>query len=217
MKPSVDDFREIVTDLQRVREAGVRVFGSDSHRFKMNPVLSEAEVRAFEAKHKIKLPEDYRLFLLHVGRGGAGPAYGLFNLGEMDSYRDEFLAWKEGDGFVGELAAAFPHEKPWNDLSGRPSSELAETDEDEYFRLHEQFERRYFQPTNGAIPICHLGCALRQWLVVSGKETGHVWNDNTADYKGFAPEPGGKSKRISFFRWYRRWLDDAVAILERSA
>ena len=151
-----------------------------------------------------------------MGRGGAGPAYGVFNLGEMDSYRDEFLPWKEGDGFVGELAAPFPHEKPWNDLSGRPSSELGETDEDEYFRLQEQFQRRYFQATNGAIPICHLGCALRQWLVVSGNETGHVWNDNTAEYEGFAPERDGNLKRISFFRWYRRWLDDALAILNRS-
>lgn len=205
-----------MADLQRVREAGVCVFGSDSHGFEMNSVMSEAEVRAFETKHKIKLPEDYRLFLLHVGRGGAGPAYGLFNLGEMDSYR-EFSQWKEGDGFVGELAAPFPHDKSWNDLSGRPNSELAETDEDEYYRLQEQFERHYFRPTNGAIPICHLGCALRQWLVVSGRETGHVWNDNTADYKGFEPASDAGSCRITFFHWYRRWLDAAVAILERSS
>lgn len=216
MKQSIDDYQRILADLQRVREAGVRVFGSDSHGFEMNSVMSEAEVRAFESKHKIKLPEDYRLFLLHVGRGGAGPAYGLFNLGEMDKCHD-FAAWKEGDGFVGKLAAPFPYDAPWNDLTGRPSSELAEKDEDEYYRLQEQFERRYFCPTNGAIPICHLGCALRQWLVVSGKEAGHVWNDNTADYKGFEPESDRSSRRVSFFRWYRRWLDEAVAILKRSS
>lgn len=216
MQPSVDDFRQIVTDLQRVREAGIQVFGSDSHRFEMNPVLSENEIQRFEAKHGISLPTDFRMFLLHVGRGGAGPAYGLFNLGEIDDGWG-FSKWENRNSMVGSLRSPFPYKKAWNDLSGRPDSALAESDEDEYYRLQEAFERRYYQPVDGAIPICHLGCALRQWLVVSGDEFGNVWNDNTADYDGFEPEKHGKDIRIGFFRWYRRWLDDAVAILNRSA
>ena len=40
---------------------------------------------------------------------------------------------------------------------------------------------------NGAIPICHLGCCLRQWLVVTGPEAGNVWDDVRADYAGFKP------------------------------
>lgn len=46
MQPSVDDFRQIVADLQRVREAGVRVFGSDSHGFELNEVMSEKRFNA---------------------------------------------------------------------------------------------------------------------------------------------------------------------------
>jgi hypothetical protein len=214
MKPSVDDFRQIVTDLQRVREAGVRVFGSESHGFEMNPVLSETEVRAFEKKHKIMLPADYRLFLLHVGRGGAGPAYGLFNLGEMDD-DDTFSEWREGDYMVGKLREPFPFVEAWNDMSGFPDDDVG--DESEYERQMNEFDKRYFKPLDGAIPICHLGCAHRQWLVVTGQEAGNVWNDDRTDQSGMKPASDAKNKRLTFFRWYRGWLDEAVAILEKPA
>lgn len=189
MKPSVDDFRQIVTDLQRVREAGVRVFGSDSHSFEMNPVLSEKEIQRFEAKHGIRLPTDYRMFLLHVGRGGAGPAYGLFDLGEMDDGH-QMKKWRAGGHFVGKIREDFPGARFLRQGS--------------------------WAALDGAIPICHLGCALRQWLVVSGKEAGNVWNDNRADEAGIEPWRFQEQRRATFYIWYRSWLDEAVAILYRS-
>jgi hypothetical protein len=216
MTPSLECFHKIIDDLQKVREAGVCVFGSDAHDFKMNSRMSEKQILAFESKHQVRLPEDYRMFLQHVGRGGAGPAYGLFNLGEMDDGH-EHSKWKEGDYNVGCLRASFPFPTAWNDLSGKPDDSLQDQNEDEYYRLQDEFENRYYFRVDGAIPICHLGCALRQWLVISGPEAGNVWNDNRADYEGFMPEQDGKKKRIHFFRWYRRWLDEAVAILDRSA
>ena len=189
MQPSVDDFRQIINDLQRVREAGVRVFGSDSHGFEVNEVMSEKEVQRFEMKHGIRLPIDYRMFLLHVGRGGAGPAYGLFDLGEMDDGH-EMKKWRANGSFVGRISEDFPGARflrkgSWTSL-------------------------------DGAIPICHLGCALRQWLVVSGKEAGSVWNDNRADEAGIEPWRFREQRRSTFYTWYRSWLDEAVAILCRS-
>lgn len=56
------------------------VFGSEHHKYRFNPVLPEAEVAQFETRHQIRLPEDYRCFLLNAGDGGVGPSYGLERL-----------------------------------------------------------------------------------------------------------------------------------------
>src|SRR5262245_59586756 len=61
----------------RAADTGLRVFGSEQHRYRLGPVLSEAELVAFERDNAIRLPEDYRRFLSAVGNGGAGPFYGL--------------------------------------------------------------------------------------------------------------------------------------------
>lgn len=45
-----------------------------------NPVLTETQVAEFEHEYGVKLPEDYREFLLRIGNGGPGPGYGLMTL-----------------------------------------------------------------------------------------------------------------------------------------
>ncbi|MCO1581122.1 SMI1/KNR4 family protein [Crossiella sp. SN42] len=75
-------------------------FGSRAHRYRLNRVLSVAKVTAFERRHGIALPADYRDFLLQVGNGGAGPHYGLYRLGTADSHD-------------ADLATPFPHTSQW--------------------------------------------------------------------------------------------------------
>jgi hypothetical protein len=172
-------------------------------------------VREFEARHQIALPLEYRGFLVHVGNGGAGPAYGLFKLGEMDD-GFEYAPWAEGDGFVGELSQPFPHTGPWNDLSEPPDYDESRGNdsksEKEYDRQYEAWERVFWNPANvnGAFPICHLGCAFRQWLVVTGREAGNVWDDLRADQGGLKPVQQPGRKRVTFLQWYRSWLDEAL-------
>ncbi len=212
------DFTAIRAALQRLQRAAVppKVFGSESHGFQTHPPLSEQDVAAFEARHGINLPADYRGFLIHVGNGGAGPAYGLFKLGEMDNGH-EHERWTENDGFVGALSLPFPHTGPWNDLSEKPAyDESREEDpvwEDDFYRQLEDWEKRvYWNPAmvNGAIPICHLGCALRQWLVVTGPEAGNVWDDDRVDEGGLKPARQEGRERVTFMQWYGAWLDDAL-------
>lgn len=214
MKPTCESFAQIVRDLAILRSSVSTAFGSDTHEFQCSPVMSEAEVLDFEKSHDVRLPEEYRVFLMTVGRGGAGPAYGLFDLGETDE-NFGFRSWKEKDGFVGTLKTPFPYSEAWNDLAGEPDGTLADTDEDEYERQMTLFEERYYAQLDGAIPICHLGCALRQWLIVSGPEAGNVWDDNRADNGGLAPLKTPSSDRVTFFHWYRNWLDDALAQLPK--
>lgn len=72
----------------RVADPKRRVFGADSHNYKLRPTLSEATLRAFETRHNLPLPADYRAFLSEVGDGEAGPFYGLDTLEEAAQYRD---------------------------------------------------------------------------------------------------------------------------------
>jgi hypothetical protein len=164
----------------------------------------------FEKEHRITLPEDYRGFLIHVGNGGAGPAYGIFRLGEMDDGFDH-AQWEENDGFVGVLSEPFPHTEDWNDLADKPDDDI--NDEDELERQMEAFEEKYFDTkyVNGAIPICHIGCALRRWLVLTGTERGHIWCDDRADQGGLYPLRLHNADRVTFIDWYLDWLRDAQA------
>jgi hypothetical protein len=107
------EFAAIKDSLRLLRKSGakLKVFGSESHRFRLHRPLSEPTVRDFEIRHRITLPSDYRDFLILIGNGGAGPAYGLFKLGEMDD-GFEHKPWTESDSFVGILSQPFPHSGP---------------------------------------------------------------------------------------------------------
>jgi len=166
-------------------------------------------VAGFERGHAVRLPESYRWFVTAIGDGGAGPGYGVLKLGEMD---DDFgyASWREGDGFVGKLERPFPFTERWNDLSGRPSEELLERDERAYEAQLDQFEKGYFAPIDGAIPICHFGCAIRVWLVVSGSEYGHLWRDDRASDGGWEPISLPDKPRLTFLDWYCRWVEYAL-------
>ncbi len=214
MKPTPESYAQIVRDLALLHASVSMVFESDAAEFLCSAVMTEAEVLEFERAHAVRLPEEYRAFLMAVGKGGAGPGYGVFDLGECDEGFD-FRAWHEGDGFVGTLRLPFPHTAVWNDLAGMPADALSDSDAAEYERQRAEFETGYFAPLDGAIPICHLGCALRQWLIVSGPEAGNVWEDRRADYEGLLPLQTAAAERVSFYLWYRGRLDEEMGKLGR--
>jgi hypothetical protein len=123
-----------------------------------------------------------------------------------------FRQWREGDEFVGVLSEPFPLESEWNDLAGMPPAELLESDEAEYFRLLDEFDGRYWRPSlmNGAMPICHEGCALRIWLVVTGVQAGRLWHDGRSDRTGVKPLQLPDGSAATFSLWYSEWLHSAV-------
>lgn len=55
-------------------------FGSEAHKYQLNPKLAESDLLDFEKKEGIQLPKSYRDYLKNIGNGGAGPAYGLYSL-----------------------------------------------------------------------------------------------------------------------------------------
>ena len=177
---------ELHERIELLMERQPRVFGANFHGFVLNDPIADWQLDAFERRHCVKLPEDYRWFISRVGNGGAGPFYGVFPLGSMDDGH-EIESWEQESFMVGALSEPFPHTQEWNDLSGAPDDSLIELDESAYESQLETFEERYFSPVNGAIPICHMGCALRIWLVVTGPERGHLWLDKRAARAGLQP------------------------------
>lgn len=198
------------------RDRKRKLFGSASHGYVLNPPLGADGIERFETKHGIALPDDYKLFITEIGNGGAGPAYGLFPFGQHDD-NIGLCSWEGGD-LVGDIGQPFPHAEAWNVAADfwanepDPPNGISEDDED---KLWEEWDKvlaaEYWKPgiINGAIPICHLGCALRQWLVVHGDQRGLVWDDMRADNGGLAPVHNASGQQMTFEEWYLAWLDEA--------
>jgi hypothetical protein len=186
--------------LERCAEHGSR---DRIHAAVLNDPISEAEVAAFEAIHRVSLPADYRFFLLNVGNGGAGPDYGIAKLGTWDSGTPEKVKpWSDDDWLVGKLAMPFPHVVAWNPVPFDPEKDDPEDD------VLDQIETDYLalEHVNGAMPICDHGCNIATWLVVAGPEYGHLWLDRRVDWRGLSPVQQPGSERVTFSQWYLAWL-----------
>jgi len=84
--------------------------------------------------------------------------------------------------------------------------------EDQYERQLNAWEERYWDiaNVNGAIPICHEGCALRIWLVVTGTQAGYLWEDRRSEYAGLKPLRLADGSPATFTGWYDAWLNDCL-------
>ena len=196
------DVRERLTRLATAPSA-VAVFGSASHGWELEPPLRAEDLAEAEAQFRIELPGEYRSFLLQAGRGGAGPAYGLFPVRRVDGR----WQWK-GDGAdltdLDTLNRPFPHVEAFNPTDGLLSAPPDEADyesaeefnaaEDAYWEQHDAI---VYQPQHsiGLLYLCHLGCALREVLVISGPARGQMWADDIADDGGFPTRSATTTER----------------------
>ncbi|MFE4416414.1 SMI1/KNR4 family protein [Streptomyces sp. NPDC056821] len=208
---------------QRVEAAGAgpgggKVFGALGHKWVLEDSLTRGGLAELEAQIGVQLPEEYRAFLLHVGTGGAGPAYGLFPVRRVQG------RWRwEGDGAdladLTRLAEPFPDQGPdpklLDDLLAQRPEEEDFDDIEDFDDAIEAWDERWdavmFAPerTAGAIVICHLGCALREWLIISGSHRGTIWSDGRADDVDLVPLLDDNGKPVTFARWYSDWLEKA--------
>ncbi|SBU91655.1 SMI1 / KNR4 family (SUKH-1) [Streptomyces sp. Ncost-T6T-1] len=194
------------------------MFGALGHRWVLEDPLTDDELAELEAQVGVRLPDDYRSFLTRVGTGGAGPAYGLFPVRRVQG------RWRwEGDGAeltdLAMLARPFPEHGPDpEDLDAlravRPEEEDFEEIEDFDDAIEawdERWEALMFAPerTAGAIVVSHLGCAQREWLIISGPHRGGIWSDCRADDADLVPLLDQDGKPITFARWYNDWLRKA--------
>ena len=209
-KPNIT---RLLSELER-KDRHRSVFGSLVHDYKLNPPIPVSTIEEFEARHGVRLPDDYRYFISEIGNGGAGPYYGLFPFGQQD----DGLSWEQGD-LVGDVSQPFPHVEAWNlpvSFWDQEPDIPPGTPLEEQSRLVEEWDEveqeHYFNSEimDGAIPICHLGCGLWQWLVVSGEQRGFIWSDYRADHRGIFPLLAKTGSQMTFSDWYMSWLTEAV-------
>jgi SMI1 / KNR4 family (SUKH-1) len=176
------------------------LFGSESHEYILNSVLTSDKIEQFEKRFKIKLPAEFSNFLLQIGNGGAGPYYGLLSLEDsifqdLDHHDDNYLLNPE---------KPFLHTDKWN-----IEFEGDEENEDEYEKW---FEDVYWQDNliDGTIAISNYGCGIKILLVVNGIEKGNIWVDDRMNGTGIFPfDYFGNMGRITFLDWYEIWLQQS--------
>ncbi|MFE6814845.1 SMI1/KNR4 family protein [Streptomyces sp. NPDC057675] len=127
---------------------------------------------------------------------------------------------REGDGAdladLSRLAEPFPELGPRTEtINALRAEHPEEEDFDEIEKFHharkawnDRWDATMFAParTAGAIALCHLGCAQRVWLIISGSHHGTIWSDLRADGVDLAPLLDHDGEPVTFAHWYSDWL-----------
>lgn len=183
MKPShKEQIDRILKKFRRVREQFPDDLGAETHRYELNPPIEEQVLLDFEAEHGVRLPEEYRTFLLYAGNGGAGPYYGIA-----------------------------PFEKS-SDLCGSVSDGNGEEDLSLpcplYFRMKrsDDWENEFegVPPYQGTLYLGSQGCSYSMLLIVTGEFRGrivYIDEDGQTPFVTYEPD---------FLTWYERWLDELL-------
>ena len=201
----------------KAADKDLEVFGASSHKYHLNPPVSEAEVLAFEEKYGISLPEDYRAFVQTIGdinaqklETMAGPYYGLSAFGtQVDD-----LLYEGSEIYLKAPCALSPDmtKEEWEALSdpllmSEEDDEDFEEDEEEGYVI--EVEDNYIEECGkvfgGLRPLGSQGCTYYHALVLNGKYAGRVVNvDLDLAQPKFAFE-------INFLDWYERYLDEVIS------
>ncbi len=83
LKERFDRVRPALAVLRRL-DRDLEEHGAESHEYELSPPETEERLAAFERRYGITIPADYRAFLGHVGGRGAGRAYGLLGIEELE-------------------------------------------------------------------------------------------------------------------------------------
>lgn len=171
-------------------------------RVKLGPPLPEKELKAWERAHHVRLPEEYRQFLLVVGDGGDGPPPdGLWplRLEEMRALKNGY-AWVRAEDRLGKLklGRAFPLAEAWEGLdeveAEAPASPTVQRKLDRLFQ--------------GILPIGTDRHGLMWWLIVSGTAAGQIWVQGENSFEPQAAD---------FTGWYDAWLEQRKSKRQRSS
>ena len=195
----------------KAADKDLEVFGASSHKYHLNPPVSEAEVLAFEEKYGVSLPEDYRAFVQTIGDANAqkletmaGPYYGLSAFGtQVDD-----LLYEGSEIYLKAPCALSPDmtQEEWEKLSAPLETDEEELEEEGYvIEVEDNYIEECGKVFGGLLPLGSQGCTYEHALVLNGKYAGRVVNvDLDLAQPKFAFE-------TNFLDWYERYLDEVIS------
>jgi len=65
----IERIKNKLTQAKR-KDPKLKVFGAARHQYVLSKPVSNTEVKNFEEKYNLQLPEDYKCFVTHIGNGG---------------------------------------------------------------------------------------------------------------------------------------------------
>lgn len=181
----------------------------------LDPALPEDEIRRFEERHGITLPEPYRHFLAEIGDGGVGPGGNDNRRLVEETYYDpywfllpdvsrefpytEASSWREDADTTGvEGGEGGEDSTPENgdDLDALDApDDFDDLDDAADLDTFDDFEKR----RHGSLLLRDDGCGTFQLLIVTGPARGQVWT--------LTEELGISPRAVDYLAWYERWLD----------
>jgi hypothetical protein len=164
------------------------------YEFKLNPVATEEELIIFETQFKVKIPEDYRWFVLNIANG-IDSKYPYVQITSENDFADYFY---EADQYNPAI--------PFN-VSERVRFE-SETIKDVYdFPYKTTFdpEHTLFDGIfNGWVNV-----GIDELLIVNGVEYGNMWVLDVTSNNEVRPmyNEAKNLQRIGFTEWVEKRLD----------
>lgn len=200
-EPLSDAHAAYLKDL--VKRAGKKdgtreIFGSSKHGYKLNPTVTQEEVRRFEAHWHLTLPDEYVFFLTKVGNGGAGPYYGLYSLENLARYNEYLGFYDDRD------KEALPS---FIDRNMSPVNWARAMEEMEDINDDNEYDARMKQVCSGLLVIGTQGCTYDNLLMWKGSERGKIvyidWN--------MEPEYGPFLTGLTFLEWFEQYFLEILA------
>ena len=189
----MDFIEEVKFWVSKAREADpeLKVFGASSHKYRFAPPINLQEVRAFEQKHDIKLPENYVRILTELGNGGPGPYYGLYPLSRIKTDYSDHI----GSDITFLDASLTP--EIWKQVM-----QGLDCVDDE-----EQYDADMRKVVANAVVIGTQGCTYDTMLMCAGSEAGKIINIDWNLEEDFPP----KFTHMTLEEWYLGFFREVAA------
>lgn len=180
------------------------LFGSQKHRYVLNPPIDASYVRTVEVKYGFTLPEDYFQFITEIGDGGAGSDYGIYpftNFMRMGSNKDAEIYLEKYKYGVGKIFT--PRPMASKEVRNYGFSKEAFERNPQQFFVFEKYcveDDENIASMDGYFVIGTHGCQWDFGVITAGDRRGQVFDtDNEGGYCFLTN---------NFQEFYQQWLEE---------